>query len=564
MYNRLSFESLNKYTPGRDGILLSMLKKMFFALILIITLCLGHKTSYGADFSIDQNINFTCSANEMCAVLNNISITNNTNEMLVSEYTLNTGLKDINKVNTLDQKKRALLTKVEQINGQSVIKINFENPVLGKGNIINLTVIYETSETIKKTGKIWEISIPKINKTEETQNLKITVSVPNDFGPLMYVTPQPASKKETETAIIYSFNPDTATDGVNIAFGEYQLFNFEIYYYLKNDNKFWSQTFEVPFPPNVEDIQEVFITNLNFKPNSLKKDPEGNYIALYELNPEQTKRIEIYGLIKVFNKEINPSLGGGFEDIPKQLIEKYTKPQKYWESKDETILEIAKNLKDINKTVSENAKLAYLYTIENLIYSAEKSKRNYLERLGAKKSLQNPQDSVCMEFTDVTIALLRAMGIPAREINGYAHSEDLSKRPLSVFYDNNKDLLHSWVEFFDPKFGWVEIDPTWGQTSGLDFFSKVGVNHIIFVRKEDPNYPLPPGVYKDAGSNKKSVVITFGNDTLLTENIESIDDLVDKKHKLNLPITGLIILLSAPALYMIYLVLKGILGDPRK
>ena len=131
----------------------------------------------------------------------------------------------------------------------------------------------------------------------------------------------------------------------------------------------------------MEDIQEVFITNLNFKPNSLKKDPEGNYIALYELNPEQTKRIEIYGLIKVFNKEINPSLGGGFEDIPKQLIEKYTKPQKYWESKDETILEIAKNLKDINKTVSENAKLAYLYTIENLIYSAEKSKRNFTRKV---------------------------------------------------------------------------------------------------------------------------------------------------------------------------------------
>ncbi|MFH1566313.1 MAG: transglutaminase-like domain-containing protein [bacterium] len=541
-----------------------MLKKLFFICIFISILYLGHTPSYAIDFSIDQNMTIDCSIEETCKVLNNISITNNTNEMFVSEYTLNTGFKNIDKVNAKDSKKNAFLTKIEQVNDQNSIIIKFEKPILGKDSVTNLTVSYETKEIVKKTGKIWEISIPKINETEENNNININVSVPKIFGPLMYATPKPTNQKETNEEISYSFNNNTPINGINMAFGDYQLFNFEIYYYLKNPDKILSKDFEVPFPPNITDIQKVFITNINEKPINLIVDENGNYIATYTLKAEETKRIEIYGLIQVFNKELNIEKGGKFEDIPKKMVEEYTKSQKYWEIENKQITDIANSLTNRNENVSENAKKVYDFVTTTLKYSVERTKRNYLERYGAYKALQNPNDAVCMEFTDLTIALLRAMKIPAREINGYAHSEDLSKRPLSVFYDNNKDLLHSWVEFYDPNFGWVEIDPTWGQTSGLDFFSKVGVNHIVFVRKENPNYPLPPGVYKDELGNKKSVVITFGNEDLLKENPKPIESFLNKKGNFDLSALIIVTLLAMPALYMIYLVLRGLLEDPRR
>jgi len=537
------------------------MRKKLFLLSILAFLYFGRSISYASDFSIDQTIIYNCGFSETCLVSNSISITNNTSEVFASEYTLNTGLKDVSKVTALNQKSNALSTQVDVLNNQSVIKIFFDRPILGKGNVTNLTINYETKETIKYTGEIWEISIPKITKTQEVNNIKITVSVPNNFGPLMYTVPRP-NKEETENnRFVYSFNGADIPEGINIAFGEYQLFNFEIYYYLKNDNKLLSQTFEVPFPPNIKDIQKVFVSKLNLKPKNLKVDENGNYIAQYKLEPGEAERVEIYGLIQIFNKEINPAKGGDFKDIPQKIVEKYTKPKKYWESRKENIIKIANELLKKDGTVSENAKRAYSYAVNNLKYSVERTKRSYLERFGAVKALQNPQDAVCMEFTDLTIALLRAMGIPAREINGYAHSEDISKRPLSVFYDNNKDLLHSWVEFFDPEFGWVEIDPTWGQTSGLDFFSKMDVNHIVFVRKDDPNYPLPPGVYKDETSNKKSVTITFGNKNLLKENLAPLDSFVSKEKKFSPTYAFLITFLTAPALYMIYLVLRGVLGE---
>jgi len=541
-----------------------MNKKLLLMIVLIISIYKGHVPIVAAEFSINQDINYECTSSEICIVSSNIRITNNTNEKFVSEYELNTGLKEISEISALDYKNRALLTEVNSVDNQSNIKINLENPILGQGSITEISIKYKTKETIKHTGKIWEISIPKIKKTEEIEDVKVTVSVPNDFESLMYVTPSPISKKDTNSIITYAFDSETTKDGINIVFGEYQLFNFEIYYYLESDSHFWSKTIEVPFPPNIEEVQKVFISRLNIEPESLIIDKEGNYIAQYKLDPGQTKRVEIYGLIQIFNKEIDPAKGGRFEDMPKNYVEEYTKQQRYWESQDTKIIDIANSLIDKDKTISENAKEVYIYTTSNLEYSVEKTSRDYLERLGALKALQNPQDSVCMEFTDLTIALLRAMGIPAREINGYAYSEDLVRRPLSVFYDNNKDLLHSWVEFFDPKFGWVEIDSTWGQTSGLDFFSKLGVNHIVFVRKGNPEYPIPPGVYKDTASNKKSVIITFGNEKLLNGDLKNLDSFVDKNKKSNLLFITLIVLSTAPALYMIYLVLKGLLTDPRK
>jgi len=50
-----------------------------------------------------------------------------------------------------------------------------------------------------------------------------------------------------------------------------------------------------------------------------------------------------------------------------------------------------------------------------------------------------------MEFTDLFIALSRAAGIPAREINGFAYTDDIRLRPLDLV----TDMLHAWPEYYD-------------------------------------------------------------------------------------------------------------------
>src|SRR3989344_955019 len=107
-----------------------------------------------------------------------------------------------------------------------------------------------------------------------------------------------------------------------------------------------------------------------------------------------------------------------------------------------------------------------------------------------------------MEFTDSFIAIARAMGIPAREINGYAITTTESLKPISVTLKSG-DLLHAWPEFYDPKLGWIQIDPTWGDTSNTDYFTKLDTNHFAFVIKGDKSdYPLPAGTYRTSNLEK--------------------------------------------------------------
>jgi hypothetical protein len=121
-----------------------------------------------------------------------------------------------------------------------------------------------------------------------------------------------------------------------------------------------------------------------------------------------------------------------------------------------------------------------------------------------------------MGYTDLFIAMSRAAGIPARELNGYAYTADNVLRPISIEF-RGTDVLHSWPEFYDPYFGWVAIDPTWGSTTnGLDYFSKLDTNHFVFAIKGlSSESPLPAGAYKLEGTTDGDVQVGFADPAAL-------------------------------------------------
>src|SRR6185369_7078379 len=103
----------------------------------------------------------------------------------------------------------------------------------------------------------------------------------------------------------------------------------------------------------------------------------------------------------------------------------------------------------------------------------------------------------------------RAAGIPAREINGYAYTENPQLQPLSLV----ADVLHSWPEYYDRDKGvWIPIDPTWGSTTGgVDFFNKLDLRHFTFViHGKDSNKPYAPGSYKLGPNPQKDIFVSFG------------------------------------------------------
>lgn len=88
---------------------------------------------------------------------------------------------------------------------------------------------------------------------------------------------------------------------------------------------------------------------------------------------------------------------------------------------------------------------------------------------------------VCQDFAHVTLAMLRAMGIPARYTSGYLHPS-----PDAAVGETLTGQSHAWVEAWVGD--WVPLDPTNGEP--------VGERHVVVGRARDYSDVSPlKGIY---------------------------------------------------------------------
>jgi len=216
-------------------------------------------------------------------------------------------------------------------------------------------------------------------------------------------------------------------------------------------------------------------------------------------------------------------------------------PTEYWQADDPLIIGLARSLK--------TASAIYRYVAETLTYDLERVRPN-IDRLGAAKALENKESAICMEYTDLFIALARAAGIPAREVNGFAYTENPEIQPLSLV----ADVLHAWPEYWNAeKQTWVPVDPTWGSTTnGVDFFNKLDLRHFAFVVHggDDPNQPFAPGSYKLGPNPQKDVFVNFGQ--LPTDKKTMVQILADPQKSIPFLDSKLKIIVKNPGPTAIY------------
>jgi transglutaminase-like putative cysteine protease len=77
---------------------------------------------------------------------------------------------------------------------------------------------------------------------------------------------------------------------------------------------------------------------------------------------------------------------------------------------------------------------------------------------------------VCQDFAHVTLALLRAVGLPARYVSGYLHPAAEAE-----IGETKAGESHAWVEFWAGE--WVAVDPT--------SLAEVGSRHVLLARGRD-------------------------------------------------------------------------------
>ncbi len=480
---------------------------LFFLLNLIFSSSPIHAQENPAkNFSANFDVEYHAMPDGKTKVIQKISLTNLTSNVYAKEYSLSLGSTKIDKVVASDPlgKINAVVNKDDKTTS---IKLTFNDKVVGIGKTLNFSLTYEISDILSKNGLMWEIVIPKLSISADIKDYNLRLLVPQSFGEIHYISPNPAEVKDGTTRAFRFTRDQLERSGVSAAFGKYQLFDFELKYHLLNPNLFTSVA-QISLPPDTNS-QQVILDSLDPAPSKLEVDVDGNYLATYELKSRQRVDILAKGSIKMV--EAHRDLQK-FPPADKDELKNYLTGNRYW-NLDPVIKQKAADLTDSleNKSTDDKARALYDYVSTALKYDYDRLQLATIERLGALGALNNPDQAICMEYTDLFIALARSIGIPAREVNGFAYTQNKNLRPTAIGGRVSSDILHAWPEYYSlEKERWIQIDPTWGSTTGgVDYFDKLDTNHITFVRKGvSPDEPVPAGAYKIDPASDKDVTIT--------------------------------------------------------
>lgn len=446
------------------------------------------------EFNTDYNVTYTVKENGTTEVNNRITLTNNFSDTYATTYSIVLdSIEPLNAKAFSGEGKVYNLTTLKE-NNKTTLKVDFPDTVVGKDKSRIFNINFEESSFAVRTGEVWEISIPRISEDSSFSTYNLKLQIPEKFGQEAYISPAPRQRSNSNGFLVYDFNKkDVEKTGIVAGFGAFQVFSFNLSYHLENPLSKKATT-EITLPPDTA-YQKVYYENITPRPNNMYVDSDGNWIAEYTLDARQRIDVTTKGEVQIFSN-FRP-----FQKPTQESINENLQKEEYWDINHPEIVKLAETLK--------TPKQIYDYVTTKLNYDYTRVKAN-VERLGAIGALNNPTSAICMEFTDLFVTIARSAGIPAREVNGFAYTENPEIQPLSLV----NDVLHSWPEYYDKdKNVWVPVDPTWGSTTGgVDYFSKLDLRHFTFViHGKDSKTPYAAGSYKLGSNPQKDVYVTFGS-----------------------------------------------------
>lgn len=420
-----------------------------------------------------------------------VTVTRQTNETFLTEFSLDLGENQVTAVTALAGEEELPSTA----NG-SVITVTIPRDVGVKEELV-LQLRFDIADIANRVGSLFEVYVPVTSTSSEITVVEqhISVIAPLSWGEVWY-TSFPYERVETSEnnrIVQYRIGDEVHRNPLLVVFGTEQWYTVSARYVLTNDSPERVKQ-HIALIPDIDNYQEIFDFTFDVEPLEIDIDVDGNWLATYTL--EKNSQITINHSVKVRMIKGKARIA----QDERSLIQ-YTIPDVYWQSNDPAILELAKQY--------TSPRDVYDYVVSEYSYGVERAETAGIERLGALNSLENKEHAVCMEYTDITIALLRALSVPARELNGYAYVPPDSH----TFQPTIGDELHSWVEYYDTQRGWVSIDPTWGSTTGDDYFSQFDALHIVFVTHGvSSSSPLPAGSYRASGDSSRHIEVQVLDD----------------------------------------------------
>ncbi len=258
---------------------------------------------------------------------------------------------------------------------------------------------------------------------------------------------------------------------------ESAVYLITINYVIKNNGSYTAldSTARIYFFDNISEwsSQEVLAENITVdgvlvNPTITEEaDNRWANVSLGDMSAGSSKTITVTQLLKVKTLEvsINPNSVG--TNIPSNLLV-YTQPVPgLYESDDNGILAMAQSLAENTSNLYYKAKQIFEYVVDNLSYSRQSQEHGALYAFTTKAG-------DCTEYSNLFVAMARAVGIPAKGISGNAY---LNLYNIAGSGADINDIGHAWAIFYLPNVGWVPADGVWPLNIGT--IGKVDYGHIV-------------------------------------------------------------------------------------
>lgn len=480
-------------------------------LFLLISLIIGFQfliglfgRTYATDFFVEAERTYTIDSAESIEITETRTIHNNSTNRLIS--------KDNNEIfqiividENTDKLQPSFISAQTFIDGKIVQNKqgsgdtdNIEvlipyNSSIGIGQSKEFKIVYNNYGLIKTTGALLDIFSPGFGKNYKFDNgttsykYKTTIKLNRNLGEVGFVVPTPTETLMEGDYHIYKISPESLIGSkIWIQIGKTQYYQFVLSQPVKASstiNKGYFNEYSLVIPRDMteaETIQKVFFKKFNPVPKQVVADEEGNLIATFKMPSHQDGVITVEGYAEVskINQQASQDNAGVLDDIDIQEMAKYLNPSQFWEVDHPEIQKKASELKSEKKNIYEIIESDYSHIIDTIDYS-EVKRFGINDRQGALKTLQGGA-AVCMEYSDLFLALSRAQGIPTRAVYGYGYDARIGE---------NQQDAHQWVQVYLPGLKeWLSVDVTWGESGP----ALIGgdLNHFYtHVAVTDPNSP---------------------------------------------------------------------------
>lgn len=384
----------------------------------------------------------------------------------------------------VNEKTVAVQSSLEQNQLNIIVPLATDEDLKDK---LNISLNFKQENILTQQGQVYELLIPTLLPSLKTES-SVLVHLPAELRNSVILSKPMFSSRTSDTL---SWN---RVDGktIQVAFGKGQNFAVKLRYQLENSSPLPSKA-TVAFPPDTIG-QRVIFKSLTEAPENITVDHDGNVLAKYLLSPSQKKEIVYTAdilLYQVANEEVATYQKKQFQSQKKYLLKPFSS-----------------GLDNAPKFSSINSVYSYVLATLSYDYSQLSNNSPRYRHKPISEILGSPSNSVCLDYSSLFISLARQNALYAREIIGYGFSPNEQIRPQSG------DILHAWAEYYNlEKNQWFAVDPTWEDTSKIDYFSSLDLNHIaLAIRGESSASPYPAGFFRfKTPSDTNLVSITYAD-----------------------------------------------------